>query len=136
MTDEAIVQQQSTQEAKTEFLAQILREGESYAGLLLGKNGEPDIHLVLMPNKGEKLTWDQANKFAADAGGELPTRREQSLLFANLKEEFGPYWYWSGEQHASDPSVAWLQTFYGGFQYFIHKSVEGRVRVVRRLIIQ
>jgi hypothetical protein len=127
---------QGMREAKAQFLAQHLREGELYAGLLLGKNGEPDIHLVLLPGKGEKLTWDQAKKFAVDAGGELPTRREQSLLFANLKEEFEPYWHWSGEQHASVPSTAWGQYFHDGHQYYGHKSHEGRVRVVRRLIIQ
>ncbi|MQA39002.1 Lcl C-terminal domain-containing protein [Rugamonas aquatica] len=135
MTEEAIVAQ-GAPEAKAQFLAQILREGELYAGLLLGKNGAPDIHLVLLPAKAEKLTWDQAKKFAADAGGELPTRREQSLLFANLKDEFEPYWHWSGEQHASYPSNAWGQYFYDGDQVYSHKSNEGRVRVVRRLIIQ
>ena len=107
-----------------------------YAGLLLGKNGEPDIHLVLLPGKVEKVTWDKAKEFAASAGGELPTRREQSLLFANLKDEFDPYWHWSCEQHASDPSYAWIQYFYDGTQYCYRKSDEGRARAVRRLIIQ
>jgi hypothetical protein len=121
---------------KALYLEQNQREGELYAGLLLGKNGEPDIHLFLLPGKAEDLTWDQAKKFAAQAGGELPTRREQALLFANLKEEFDPRWYWSGEQHASNPSLAWGQHFNDGGQHYLRKSYEGRARAVRRLIIQ
>src|SRR5206468_7723885 len=30
-------------------IQEMLREGESYAGLILGKDGEPDYHLVLLP---------------------------------------------------------------------------------------
>lgn len=123
-------------DAKAQFLTDNLREGELYAGLLLGKNGDPDIHVILLPGKAEKLSWDQAKQFAAHAGGELPTRREQSLLFANLKEEFDPYWHWSSEQHPSYPSDAWFQGFHDGGQSFSHKSDGGRARAVRRLIIQ
>lgn len=122
--------------SKAQFLAENLREGELYAGLLLGKDGAPDIHLVLLPGAAADVTWGQAKAFAVTAGGELPTRREQALLFANLKEEFEPRWYWSCEQHASSPSNAWLQYFYNGLQYNNRKSYEGRARAVRRLILQ
>ena len=122
--------------SKAQFLAENLREGELYAGLLLGKDGAPDIHLVLLPGAAADVTWDQAKAFAVTAGGELPTRREQALLFANLKEEFERRWYWSCEQHASSPSYAWYQDFYGGLQDDYHKSYEGRARAVRRLILQ
>jgi hypothetical protein len=122
--------------SKAQFLAENLREGETYAGLLLGKDGAPDIHLFLLAGAAADVTWDQANKFAADTGGELPTRREQALLFANLKEEFEPRWYWSCEQHASSPSNAWFQYFDNGGQNNFGKSYEGRARAVRRLILQ
>ncbi|MYM31517.1 DUF1566 domain-containing protein [Duganella sp. CY15W] len=121
--------------SKALFMEQNVRPGEMYAGLILGKNGEQDYHLFLLPNKAEGLSWDKAVAFAAEAGGELPTRREHALLSANLKEEFEPRWYWSGEQHASDPSYAWVQHFDDGFQYYCLKDYEGRVRVVRRLVI-
>ena len=85
--------------------------------------------------RAEEVTWDQAVAFAADAGGELPTRREQALLFANLKDQFEEDWYWSGEQHASSPSDAWIQTFNFGGQDTGHESYEGRARAVRRLPI-
>ncbi|CAN7739893.1 DUF1566 domain-containing protein [Duganella sp. LjRoot269] len=122
--------------SKAQFLAENLREGETYAGLLLGKDGAPDIHLILLAGVAMDVSWDAAKKFAEAAGGELPTRREQALLFANLKEEFEPRWYWSDEQHASDPSYAWGQYFYDGFQFYGHRSDEGRARAVRRLILQ
>ena len=60
-------------------------------------------------------------------------RREQSLLYANLKSEFEEAWYWSCEEHASDGSYAWGQSFYFGSQSITHKSYEGRARAVRRL---
>ena len=76
--------------------------------------------------------WDAAKAWAATAGGELPTRQEQALLYANLKAEFKPAWYWSSEQHASDSSFAWHQNFYDGYQHSYHESYAGRARAVRR----
>src|SRR5262249_5501561 len=54
-----------------------LRSGERYAGLILGKDGEPGYHLILLPGEVEDKTWEQAKEWAASVGGELPTRREQ-----------------------------------------------------------
>ena len=122
-----------TVSAKQAFLDEILKDGEAYAGILLGKKGEPDHHLILLPGQATKVNWADAKKFAADAGGELPTRREQSLLFANLKEEFEEHYYWSGEQHASNSGFAWLQYFYDGYQYDAHNNGNNRARAVRRL---
>ena len=126
-----------TTTAKQQWLEQNLKAGELYAGLILGQNGEPDHHLVLLPGEAEEVSWAAAKKFAAGAGGELPTRREQSLLFANLKSEFQPRWYWSSEQHAGYTGCAWSQYFYSGFQdnYGV-KSASLRARAVRRLAIQ
>lgn len=121
-------------ELKVSYLKANLKKGESYAGLILGKNGEPDYHLVLLPGDAQDVTWDQAKAFAKKAGGELPTRREQSLLFANLKEEFKGTWYWSGEAH-SDARYAWGQSFFNGHQFHDHTSFQLRARAVRRLIL-
>jgi hypothetical protein len=121
---------------KKQWIAENLKPGEMYAGLILGQNGEPDHHLVLLPGRDNKtLTWDQAVKAAKEAGGELPTRREQRLLFINLKDQFKPEWYWSGEQHAAYPSLAWTQDFSYGYQDVYLKSYEGRARAVRRVAI-
>jgi hypothetical protein len=122
-------------ELKASYLAANLKKDESYAGLILGKNGEPDYHLVLLPGDVDDVTWDQAKAFAKKAGGELPTRREQSLLFANLKEEFKKRTYWSGEAYASDARYAWCQYFGHGVQYSYHTYDQLRARAVRRLPI-
>jgi hypothetical protein len=87
-----------------------LQPGERYAGLLLGADGTPGQHLVLLPGlPGKDLAWPDAQAWAASVGGELPTRREQSLLFANLKGEFEAACYWSSEPHETNGSYAWLR---------------------------
>ena len=113
-----------------------LQPGEHYAGLILGVGGAPDYHLVLLPGDTEDVNWADAKEFAAKAGGELPTRREQSLLFANLKDQFEGAWYWSSEQHAASDDYAWSQYFRSGRQSYLSKSAGLRARAVRRLTIQ
>jgi len=112
-----------------------LKEGEFYAGIHLGKDGEPDHHVILLPGQANDVTFAQAQQSAVDMGGDLPTRREQSLLFANLKEQFEERWYWSGTQHADDSDSAWYQHFYYGNQYYDQKSHQLRARFVRRSVI-
>jgi hypothetical protein len=121
--------------AKAQFLKENLKAGEHYVGLILGKAGEPDYHLILLPGEAQKIKWADALKWAKKAGGELPIRREQALLYANLKEEFQAAWYWSCEEHAAGPVYAWMQHFDYGFQDDYHKSYQYRARAVRRLKI-
>jgi hypothetical protein len=117
-----------------------LREGEHYVGLTLNADGTPSHHLVLLPEANKCMPWQAAVEHAKDQGGALPTRREQSLLFANLKDQFRPAWYWSSEEYqdadadAEDAgSFAWGHDFNYGYQDGTHKSYEGRCRAVRRL---
>ncbi|QLG87678.1 DUF1566 domain-containing protein [Chitinibacter bivalviorum] len=112
-----------------------LREGEHYAGFLVGKDGVAGHHVILLPEQAEDIKWADAVKWAAEQGGELPTRREQALLFANLKEQFKAAWYWSSETHASDSNCAWIQGFDNGYQNYYDKTNEFRARAVRRLAI-
>lgn len=115
----------------------LLKEGEHYAGIILGKEPGTGHHLILLPHESEaEMNWVNALKWAASVGGELPTRREQSLLYANLKDQFKPTGYWSSEQHADDADYAWMQHFLNGLQYDYPKVNEWRARAVRRLIIQ
>ena len=107
--------------------------GGIYAGISRGAGGAPDQHLVLLPGEAVDVDWDAACAFAASVGGELPTRAEQALLYANLKDQFQPRWYWSGEQ--AGPSLAWHQSFDYGYQHGSYRSYEGRARAVRRLPI-
>ena len=109
-----------------------LQHGERYAGLLFDANGLASHHVILLPGEADDIKWDAAKEWATKAGGELPTRQEQAMLFANLKSEFKPNWYWSGEQYEEDSSYAWYQYFGIGLQGTDHKSYAGRARAVRR----
>jgi len=121
---------------KAEWLRNNLKKGETYAGIILGQNGEKDYHLVLLPGEAENCTWSKAKEFAKKAGGELPTRREQSLLFANCREHFKPNWYWSGEQPAANSDCAWCQHFDHGYQSDYDTYLRLRARAVRRIPIE
>ncbi|OGB23309.1 MAG: hypothetical protein A3I66_01190 [Burkholderiales bacterium RIFCSPLOWO2_02_FULL_57_36] len=112
-----------------------LNDGEHYAGIIIGKDGASSHHLILLSGEAEEITWANAVEWAVKAGGELPTRREQALLYANLKEQFKPNWYWSCEQHAAHSDYAWCQYFDNGYQINSYKSAALRARAVRRLII-
>lgn len=112
-----------------------LNNGEHYAGIILGKDGEPSHHLILMNGEAQEVNWQQALDWAKENGGSLPNRREQALLFANLKEEFEERAYWSSEEHASSSSNAWSQSFGNGYQYYGYESYNLRARAVRRLVI-
>jgi hypothetical protein len=117
-----------------------LNPGEEYAGLVIGKDGEPSHHLVLLPGEMEKANWEAAKEWADKQGGFfescLPNRREQALLYANLKEHFADAWYWSCEPYASDAGYAWYQDFLGGTQGVSPQSNQLRARAVRRLVIE
>ncbi len=114
-----------------------LLEGERYAGIVIDSaTGQPTHHLILIPQQPEtRLTWDEAIAWAASIDAELPTRQESALLYANLKPAFEPTWYWTGEQYAGNASYAWGQGFDGGNQYLTGKGYKGRVRAVRRFLI-
>ena len=115
-------------------IAQALRSGEAYAGIILGKNGAADHHLVLLPGEVDDVTWSAARDWAAGAGGALPNRRELSLLHANLKEMFARVWYWSAEQSEARPQLVWGQNFSSGIQTMYGRQFHGRARAVRRIV--
>jgi len=111
-----------------------LLPGERYAGIVLDDNGKPSHHLIMLPGDSERASWADQMAWADCIGGELPTRREQSLLFANLCG-FEAAAYWSAETYAEDSSCAWCQTFDDGYQYFSHESAELRAVAVRRVFV-
>ena len=114
-----------------------LAAGERYAGIVIDlDNGQPTHHLVLLPEQPtERLSWDDAMAWAASIGAELPTRQEAALLFANAKTAFEPAWHWTSEQYAGDASTAWFQHFVDGGQDTSDEGYKGRVRAVRRFLI-
>ena len=122
-------------DAKLAFLAAHLKDGEHYAGILLGKDGQPDQHLIVVAVAEDGGTWAAQKAWATNAGGELPTRRELNLLRANLRELFAPTWYWSAEGYEGDSAYAWCQYFGLGLQNYDHKIADLRDVAVRRLSI-
>lgn len=112
-----------------------LQPGEKNAGLILGKNGAADYFLILLPEEAIDINWEDAKKWAKNHDGELPTRREQAILFGNLKEEFEEAYYWSCEQHASFSDFAWYQHFTSGTQHDWSKDSQVRARAVRRILV-
>ena len=112
-----------------------LAAGERLGGPILRDDGTLNHYLILLPGDVEELDWIEAKAWAAERGGELPTRQEQSLLFANLKGEFEGAWYWSGEAHEENTGWAWCQTFNGGYQSVTRQLTRLRARAVRRLSI-
>ena len=112
-----------------------LQPGEHYAGAVLAEDGQHMHHLVLMAARPTgKLAWQAAMDWADEAGGTLPTRQEQALLYANCKPHLKPEWHWSCETHDEDASYAWLCYFGNGTQDGnLLKSYEGGVVAVRRV---
>ena len=136
---EMIANLEAQQQARSFYLPAAtidLLPGERYAGIVLGHDAEASYHLILLPGEAESVTHEAALKWATESGGELPTRREQALLYANLKGEFKEAWYWSAQLHESDPDYAWSQHFYDGIQDGSGRDDVLRARAVRRLIIQ
>jgi len=111
-----------------------LAAGERFAGAVLTDDGALSHYLILLPGQADDVNWTAAREWAAQQGGELPTRREQSLLFANLKEEFEERYYWSAERHEESSGWAWSQGFSRGAQHCLSQHDEFRARAVRRFI--
>jgi hypothetical protein len=110
-----------------------LHPGEHYAGQVLDEFGDVIHGLVLMAQRPtDKLNWQAAMDWAQRMGGSLPTRQEQSLLFANCKPHLEPVWHWSSEEHEDEASFAWYCHFGNGFIGFSRKSCEGSAVAVRR----
>jgi len=112
-----------------------LQVGEIYAGLILGKEGRDDYHVVLLPDDADDVSWTLARSWAGAHGGELPNCRELSLLFANLREQFLREWYWSCEQHPTRIQLVWGENFASGIQTAYGRQFRGHARAVRRITI-
>ena len=96
----------------------MLQEGEAYAGLILGKEEDPDYHLVLLPGEAVDVSWPTAVEWAVSCGGVLPTRRELALLF---------------EPHETRTQLVWGQNFASGIQTIYGRPYRGHARAVRRI---
>lgn len=67
--------------------------------------GGTHVAVVLLPEKGSEMTWQQATEWATQLGGLLPTRPIAAMLFANAKSLLRPGWHWTSDEY--DASYAW-----------------------------
>jgi hypothetical protein len=110
-----------------------------YAGMVRGRNGEPDYCLLAGPEcDGERMWYDAMAWVAALTVNvmtefHLPTQAEQQILRATVPELFKPEVYWSCESHTTDDSIAGVQFFSDGAQCFDYKNSRARARAVLRL---
>lgn len=111
-----------------------LAEGEIYIGAIGDTAGDVH-HVILLPGDNDDATFEAQTEWAQSIGGELPTRVEQAMLWANHRDQFKKDWYWSNETHHSASGYAWCQTFYYGGQHDARMISELRARAVRRLPI-
>lgn len=114
----------------------VLNEGEAYIGAIGDKNGDV-YHVILLPGDKDCGTWQKAMDWANEIGGDLPSRVEQSMLFAGFKDQFNKDWHWSNQTVDGYAAYAWFQGFGNGYQGDSHKDYDYcRARAVRRLPIQ
>jgi len=109
--------------------------GGVFAGVTLHQ-GER-LALVLLAGERAEVGWEDAKQWAAEAGGELPSRIDALVLFDSAEKlGFEKAWYWTSAPYASVPSYAWVQYFINGSQFCYHTSIKNRARAVRRVPIR
>ena len=111
-----------------------LADGEIYIGAIGDAAGNLH-HVILLPGDNDDATHEAQIEWANSIGGDLPTRIEQAMLWADHREQFKKDWYWSNEIHHAESGWAWCQNFGGGYQSYDRKTSELRARAVRRLPI-
>lgn len=112
-----------------------LNPGEKFVGVIVSSDGKYHHALILLPGEAEPADWQTQMDWATSIGGDLPDRVESALLFATLRDEFKPEWYWTKDQPAADGGYAWMQHFGVGNQRYDRKSSYYRARAVRREFI-
>ena len=109
-----------------------LADGEIYVGCIGDALGNLH-HVILLPGDNDDATHEAQIEWAKSIGGDLPSRIEQAMLWANHRDQFKEDWYWSNEIHHAESGWAWFQLFFNGYQGTGHKSYELRARAVRRV---
>lgn len=111
-----------------------LADGEIYIGAIGDADGKL-YHVVLLPGDNDDATHESQLEWAKSIGGDLPSRIEQAMLWANHRDQFKKDWYWSNEQHVSESGWAWYQDFNYGTRSYDPQDDCLRARAVRRLPI-
>lgn len=118
---------------QTSITLPVLGKGEKYRGITLHEDRL--AHLIELPGEFNG-SYADAQKWAKEQGGELPSRIEGILLFKRARSEYQRDWYWLGEQPAGDEGYAWYQNFDDGYQGWNPVYDHSRARAVRRVSIR
>lgn len=111
-----------------------LKKGEILVGGFIAPDGQASW-TILLPGDKNNVNWQDALAWAKKQGGDLPSRPEQVLLFAQHKDKFEQRAYWSNTQPAGAAGSAWFQFFVWGNQINYGVSAKLRARAVRRVPI-
>jgi hypothetical protein len=110
-------------------------ENGTFAGLTTRPDGT-HCAVVLLPAHISNITWKKAIDWAAEQGGELPSRPVASLLFANVRSLLKSDWHWTHEVYKHNASYAWGCGFGDGYVgNDRHESFEGSAVAVRLIPI-
>ena len=109
-----------------------LADCEIYVGAIGDAAGNL-YHVILLPGDNNDATHEAQLEWAKSIGGDLPSRIEQAMLWANHRDQFKKDWYWSNEIHRADSGWAWYQNFRNGSQISSSRGYELRARAVRRV---
>lgn len=110
-----------------------LAAGETYVATLIDAAEGKGYHLIILPGDNDSAPWAEQMAWAKSTGGELPTRVEQSLIYAKHKDLFHDEVYWSCTENGA--GYAWVQSFNDGNQDYDHNDFDYRAVAVRRLPI-
>ena len=90
-----------------------MKPGETYAGYILGENGQADYHLFLLPDKPARfrLSLQDAQSWADSVGGAIPSQAELRFLFCMVYSAFlGNELHWSETVSEEHPNLAWCSS--------------------------
>lgn len=99
-------------------------------GWFVGLNRRSQL-VILLPDDLEAVNFHEATEWVRSIGGDLPTRAELSLLFANFPRAFAKRIYWSCERQAD--TYAWYGSFVTGRQYYCLQRRPIHARAIRRV---
>lgn len=106
-------------------------DGGTFVGVITMPDGSPYAVVKIDAKPKERMSWKRAMAWAAEAGGQLPSRAIAALLFSIAKDLFEPTWYWTCEPYGS--SYAWHCYFDDGTQGYSLQSGEGGAVAVRMI---
>ncbi|MFA6067161.1 MAG: hypothetical protein WC810_01130 [Janthinobacterium sp.] len=111
--------------------------GEYYGGLVIKPDGMPEHHLIVLgDDTSSALTWWNALNWADERGGELPTMKEMSLVFAHSYEQRADVVYWSADKDPEDADYVRCLNMMTGRQLHAPAAVSVMAFAVRRVAIQ